>query len=142
MTAHPDGRLEMNGRSYRCLFWEAEGGFEPDLSAGFVVKGEDTAEFLEGKLAEIGLNEDEANDFIIYWLPRMESNKYNIISFQTDNYIAAFPLEISPKPDSQLRVFMAFKGTDRPVELPEQTFDTFERTGFAAVEWGGCQIRD
>lgn len=141
VTAHPDGRLEMDGRSYRCLFWEAEGGFAPDFSTGFVIKGEDTAEFLENKLTEIGLNEDEADDFIIYWLPRMENNAYNLISFQTENYQSAYELEITPAPDSLLRVFMAFKGLDEPIELPPQEFEPFERHGFAAVEWGGREVK-
>lgn len=141
VTAHPDGRLEAEGRSYRCLFWEAENDFEPDFSTGFVVKGEDTAAFLEEKLAFLGLNEDEANDFIVYWLPRMENNPYNLISFQTDNYEKSAPLEISPAPESLLRVFMAFKGLSRPVDIEEQPLEPFERVGFAAIEWGGCEVK-
>lgn len=141
VTAHPDGRLEADGRSYRCLFWEAENDFEPDFSEGFVVKGEDTAAFLEEKLELLGLNEDEANDFIVYWLPRMEGNPYNVISFQTDNYDRAAPLEITPKPDSILRVFMAFKKADKFYEIDEQELGSFERVGFAAVEWGGCEVK-
>lgn len=141
VTAHPDGRLEAGGRSYRCLFWEAENDFEPDFSEGFVVKGEDTAAFLEEKLELLGLNEAEANDFIVYWLPRMEGNPYNVISFQTDNYDRAAPLEITPKPDSILRVFMAFKKADKFYEIDEQELVSFERVGFAAVEWGGCEVK-
>ena len=45
------------------------------------MKGEDTAKFLEGALAELGLTEKEANTFIMYWLPQMENNPYNVISF-------------------------------------------------------------
>lgn len=141
VTAHPDGRLEVGGKNYNYLFWEAENDFQPDFSTGFCVKGEDTAAFLEEKLELLGLNEDEANDFIVYWLPRMEGNPYNIISFQTDNYHRAAPLEITPKPDSLLRVFMAFKGSDRFCGIPEQELVPFERVGFAAVEWGGCEAR-
>lgn len=141
VTAHPDGRLEMDGRSYRCLFWEAENNFEPDFSSGFCVKGQDTAAFLEKKLAFLGLNEDEANDFIVYWLPRMENNPYNLISFQTDNYEKSAPLEITPAPDSLLRVFMAFKKADKFYEIDEQELVPFERVGFAAVEWGGCEVK-
>ena len=51
---------------------------------GYVISGKDTAEFLEKKLAELGLNRKEANDFIVYWLPRMQQNSYNLITFQEE----------------------------------------------------------
>ena len=38
-----------------------------DFSEGFVVKGEDSAAFLEEKLEILGLNYKEAEEFIIYW---------------------------------------------------------------------------
>ena len=51
------------------------------MSAGFVVKGEDTAAFLQEKLAYLGLTPREYNECIVYWLPRLEGNPYNLISF-------------------------------------------------------------
>ena len=36
--------------------------------------------------AQLGLNREEANEFIIYWLPQMQDNAYNLISFQQDVY--------------------------------------------------------
>ena len=41
----------------------------------------------EEKLAILGLNEREAEEFIIYWLPKLESNKYNYIRFATEEEI-------------------------------------------------------
>lgn len=82
VTAFPDGKLiDKNGREYYCLYWEGETRAQYDFSRGFCVKGEDTAAFLEDVLDEIGLSEREANEFIIYWLPQMEQNEYNLISF-------------------------------------------------------------
>ena len=40
-------------------------------------------------------------------------------------------------PDSLLRVAMDIKPVRRPVVLPAQKLDSFERKGFAVVEWGG-----
>ena len=102
--------------------------------------GADTAAFLENALARLGLTEREANEFIIYWLPRMEGNPYNLISFQTDAYTDAAELTIAPAPDTLIRVFMAWKGLDQPVEVPAQELTTPERTGFTAVEWGGAEL--
>ena len=82
VIAEPDGTLvdPISGREYYCLYWEGISNAEYDLSKGFVIAGEDTAEFLEDSLAKLGLTEKEANEFIIYWLPRMEGNNYNLIS--------------------------------------------------------------
>ena len=43
----------------------------------------------------------------MYWLPRMQGNAYNLISFQSDRYTETARLTIEPEPDSVLRVFMA-----------------------------------
>ena len=142
VTARPDGTLidPDTGREYYCLFWEGITDVEYDLTSGFMVKGEETAAFLEDALSTLGLTEREADEFIIYWLPQMEGNPYNLISFQTENYTDNAVLTIDPAPDSVLRVFMAWKGLDSPVEVETQTLDGFVRTGFTVVEWGGTEV--
>lgn len=144
VIASPDGTLTApnTGRQYYCLFWEGESDTEYDLSSGFVVAGEDTRVFLEEALAKLGLTDKEANEFIIYWLPRMEGNAYNLICFQQERHTESAVLDIQPAPDSVLRVFMAWKGLDAPVEVQPQELEGFERTGFTVVEWGGTEIKD
>ncbi len=143
VTASPDGTLtDASGREYYCLYWEGEDDTAYDLSKGFVVKGEDTAKFLEDALAKLGLTEREANEFIIYWLGRMEVNEYNLISFQSEVYTDSAVLDIEPAPDTLIRVFMAWKGVDAPVEIEPQELTAPERTGFTVVEWGGTQITE
>ena len=93
------------------------------------------------KIAKLGLNRREANEFIVYWLPLMEQNPYNIISFQTDIYTDAAQLEVSPVPDTLLRVFMAWQATGEYIELTEQKLTAPERTGFTVMEWGGTEIK-
>lgn len=142
VTAHPDGTLtDANGREYYCLYWEGETYTQYDFSHGFCVKGEDTAAFLENVLAQISLTEREANEFIIYWLPQMEQNPYNLIAFQADAYTDSAELEITPAPDSLLRVFMAWKPLDTAVDIEPQEFAGFERSGFTVVEWGGAKVQ-
>lgn len=142
VDASPDGTLidPATGRQYYCLFWEGISDAEYDFSTGFCVSGEKTAAFLEGALAQLGLTEKEANEFIIYWLPRMEHNPYNLISFQTETYTDSAELTIDPAPDTLIRVFMAWQGLDQPVEVEPQTLTTPERIGFTAVEWGGTEV--
>lgn len=141
VTASPDGTLrDEAGREYYCLFWEGEGGAEYDFSRGFCVAGRDTAAFLEDALRQLGLTDREANEFLIYWLPRMEGNAYNLIAFQTERYTDSARLTIQPAPDTLLRVFMAWKPLERAVDIEPQTLTAPERRGFTAVEWGGAEV--
>ena len=137
VTAAPDGTLtDAAGQTYNYLYWEGVSDADYDFSEGFCVPGGDTAAFLEDALAALGLNRREANEFIVYWLPRMEANPYNLIAFQTTAHTDHARLTVVPAPDTVLRVFMAWKPLERPVELPPQTLTAPERTGFTLVEWG------
>ena len=143
VTAAPDGTLrDAAGREYYCLFWEGASDTPYDFSRGFCVAGSDTAAFLEDALAKLGLTDKEANEFLIYWLPRMEGNAYNRIAFQTDAYTDSARLQVSPAPDTVLRIFMAWQPLDKAVDIAPQELTAPERTGFTVVEWGGCQVVD
>ena len=141
VTAAPDGTLtDAAGKTYNYLYWEGRTDTAYDFSRGFCVAGKDTAAFLEEALAKLGLTRREANEFIVYWLPQMEPNAYNLIAFQTDAYTDAARLTVEPQPDTVLRVFMAWQPLDTPVEIPAQTLTAPARTGFTLVEWGGSRI--
>lgn len=141
VTAQPDGTLtDEMGREYYCLFWEGVGYWEYDFSRGFCVAGPDTAAFLEDALAQLGLTDQEAQEFIIYWLPKMEGNPYNLIAFQGEAYTDHARLTVTPEPDTLLRVFMAWKPVEAPVDLPAQELAAPERRGFTVVEWGGVEL--
>ena len=144
VTAYPDGTLvdKKTGRTLYSLYWEGKGTTKYDKTKGFCIKGEDTASFLEEKLRELGLNDKEAEEFIIYWLPKMEKNKYNYIRFDSMEEINEYmPLEFSVKPDTVIRVFMQFKPLNKYIEVEEHIFEVPERKGFVAVEWGGTELK-
>ncbi len=142
VTATPEGILtDKNGREYNYLYWEGDVASNWDMSCGFCVKGEDTAEFLEYSLEKLGLNRKEANEFIIYWLPLMQENPYNVISFQADAYTDTAKLDVFPAPDTQIRVFMTYKASNEYVEIVPQELTAPERQGFTLVEWGGSEIK-
>ncbi len=142
ILAHPDGTLTnlADGKEYSYLFWDGIDDAEYDLSRGYCVKGEDTADFLRKILSEMGLTPREANEFIVYWLPRMQQNPYNLITFQKEAYTEIAPLAITPKPDSMLRVFMVYQPLSEAVEIEAPEIESFEREGFTVVEWGGREI--
>lgn len=142
VIANPDGTLEdlEIGREYYCLYWEGKNDTPFEYREGFVVEGEDTAEFLEEKLEILGLNEKEAQEFIIYWLPQMEDNKYNYIRFQTEDEIEEdMPLEVKPVPETTIRVLMEWEALDEEIEVEEQQLEKVERKGYTVVEWGGTK---
>lgn len=144
VTASPNGTIlnKSDGKEYSYLFWEGTSDTKYDLSKGFVVKGSDTVDFLQEKLAYLGLTPKEYNEFIVYWLPMLQDNKYNLITFQGETYTNSAKLEITPKPDSMLRVFMAYKPLEESIEIEEQELSPFERKGFSVIEWGGTSINN
>lgn len=87
----------------------------------------------------MGLTPREYNDFIVFWLPELRRNPYNLVMFATDQYEELAGMEITPVPDSILRVHMVFKRIEEPVEIREQTLKPFTRKGFTVVEWGGSR---
>ena len=130
-------------RNYYALYWEGIDNSKLNMSEGFVIKGEDTISFLEEKLEYLGLNEREINEFIIYWLPKMENNKYNFIRFKTLKEINDYmPLEFSEEPDTLIRVIMEFKPLSKKISVEKQTLIKQERFGFTVVEWGGREIKE
>ena len=145
VLAEPNGDLlDLDtGRKLYALYYESinkeEFRIEKD---GFVVKREDTTKFLEEKLKLLGLNERESEEFIVYWLPKLQENKYNYIRFATLEEINKnMPLEFSSKPDTLIRVLMTYKGLNKQIKVEEQQINTPERIGFTVVEWGGTEIK-
>jgi hypothetical protein len=143
VTAEPDGKLtdKASGKSYEYIFWESTDNTEYDWSHGYVVKGSEAEAFLLKVLPKMGLSKKEYSEFIGYWLPRLEKNEYNLVTFQTDRYTETAKLDVSPKPDSVIRVFMAFKAVDGAVEVAEPEIQPVERKGFTVVEWGGTEVK-
>ena len=144
VIAYPDGTLidKNTNKKLYALYWEGKREKEVPMNDGFVVKGEDSAKFLEEKLAILGLNEKESEEFIIYWLPKLKANEYNLIRFETMKEIEQnMPIEISQEPDTLIRVWMQFKGLETSIEIPEQHLESNSRVGFTVVEWGGSEIK-
>ena len=143
VTAYPDGSLlnKADGTQHKYLFWDScNCRTRYDFSKGFCVAGSDTESFLKETLTYMGLTEEEMNEFIVYWLPLMEHNMYNLITFQSDAYTNSAKLDITPKPDSMLRIFMVYVPLEEAVNMEPQQLETFERKGFTVVEWGGSII--
>lgn len=143
VIAEPNGTLwDTNKLEYYALFWEGKPKKQIIPQDGFVVAGNETAAFLEEKLAYLGLTRREANEFIMYWLPRMEDNAFNFIHFSGKDYEDQAELEIHPKPETTIRIMMITQALDYKIKVPLQDLNTLKKTrnGFTVVEWGGSVI--
>ena len=125
-------------RKLYALYREWKSDNKTNFDEWFVVAWKDIIPFLEEKLAILWLNEREAEEFIVYWLPQMEDNEWNLIRFETiKEQDENMPLNITPTPDTVIRVMMDWKAIDEPIDIPEQHLTTPERNGFTVVEWWG-----
>ena len=145
IVAKPNGDLIdlSTNKNLYALYYESDPSYNFEIEKdGFIVSKEDIIEFLEDKLAILGLNEREAEEFIIYWLPKLQKSQYNYLRFATDEEINKnMPLNFSTEPDTLIRVLMTYKGLDNSIEVEEQKLITPERNGFVAVEWGGTEVK-
>ena len=145
VLAKPDGTLyDESGQEFYAMYWEGNAREQFTMDEGFCIPGEETAPFLEKSLAILGLNRREANEFIVYWLPKLENNPYNLIHFSTDEYEEMAKLNITPQPETLIRVMMVYKPLEAPVEIPLQDLNKIskKRKGFTVVEWGGSPYRE
>lgn len=144
VKAKPDGTLIEYGtnRELYALYYENLNAIDFNIKKdGFVVSKEDVVPFLEEKLEILGLNSKEIQEFIIYWLPILEKNKYNYIRFATNEEIEQnMPLNVEPSPDTIIRVLMTFKGLNEKIDVSEQELVTPVRNGYTVVEWGATII--
>lgn len=141
VTAYPDGHLvnRADGISYPYLFWEGRGGLYTAPESYWVVAKSDVESFLRDTLYKMNLTQNESDDFIEFWLPRMQGAPYYKIGFHDTRVMDALaPLSLSVKPDNVFRILMDYAelqttGSSKPpARLPRAN-----RDGFEVIEWGG-----
>jgi hypothetical protein len=137
------------GKKYPYLFWEGEDRLYYAGNAGMIpgsfLATDTLASFLENQLGALGLTAVETTDFVTFWAPQLMQKHFVFIQFliddQYDEMIAG--IEVSPKPDTQRRIFMQYTLLDKPAvpfEFQPQQFSQLVRKGLTLVEWGGGEI--
>ncbi len=140
IEAYPDGTLiDQNNKEYYALYWEGKPNEPYSIESGNVVSGNQPIEFLENALHELGLNRKEANEFIIYWLPKLENNSYNLLHFSTKEYEEKAKMKVIPEPETMIRLMMIYTPLRHPIKIKQQNLEELkkERKGFTVVEWVG-----
>jgi len=81
VKAKPNGEIYNydDNKMYPYLFWEGYGLNYERPQEGFVVSKDEVEEFLNEKLIKLGLIKKEADEFIEFWLPRMQEKNYYFI---------------------------------------------------------------
>jgi len=130
---------------YPYLYWEGQAfGSYPKTDKGWIVEKAGLSAFLDSKLTEIGLNDKEKNDMMAYWVPQLllkNAPYYRLSFFQTQTMDSFIPMQVSPKPQTTIRVFLDWDTlTSLPANPPQpQVLIHVPRTGFTLVEWGGLK---
>lgn len=138
VVAFPDGRLrDSSGKDYPALFWTGAHRPFPRLDSGFVVPRDELPATLDSLLEVEGLDFRERDECVTFWMERLSAFPWIQIQFLDRAFDAAMPIRIEPPVDHFLRIFMVFRGLQRPVPLPPQHLARRERGGNYAVEWGG-----
>ncbi len=142
VLAQPDGNLYYNNKPYTELFYETDVTTFDKPQRGIIIAKNNLKDNLNGILDQLGLQANEKEEFLSYWLPRLSQLNapyiyFSIIDKQVKDTIDN--VNISPKPDTQIEFIAYFKPVTNPeaydssLVLPQKPV----RKGFVSVEWGG-----
>ena len=123
---------------YDYLFYEAIlfGAKFPE--SGWVVGYGELRGWFQDNLIKLGLNEKEKNQFIDYWMESLPEADYYQIKMADKKFLDEYMrLDISPKPDTEIRLLFEFTPLSEKIVINEPEIATLERNGFTVVEWGG-----
>jgi len=146
VIASPNGQLydTKTKRIYNSLFWDGEFDLPEEhyqYKDGFVVAKENLTHFFIEKLEHVGLNNQEINEFIQFWLPILEQNEYSFIHFLVNDDCNEISINnVNPKPETSIRLYMEFHALDDFITIKEQQLPKTKRKGFTLVEWGGTDV--
>ena len=115
VEGNPNGDIKLNNKMYPYLFYECDSYFAQETNEGFIVEDKNAIDFLEEKLKILGLNDKEMTDFITYWLPTLLANKLSLCTFQDKTFFEYIKLNVTPNPDTLIRIFLSIKKLDSPI---------------------------
>ena len=121
----------------------------------YIFKSENVCDKLDNILHKKGLSITEREDFITFWMSKLVSKKYVMISFMDDtSYNSLNQLVINPIPGKIIRVCMIFKSIDSidqdllrnvKVDSDEKENEIIVRReeikSELVVEWGGINLK-
>ncbi|HVA96726.1 MAG TPA: hypothetical protein VND99_03650 [Candidatus Acidoferrales bacterium] len=145
VIVHPqgttDGTLYYNNKSLNELYYEDATIKAQPPTEGFVIKTTDLTTSLRTYTAKLGLNANEQNEFIAYWVPRLTNLNAPYIFFTVFDKTQKEKVDhviVSPKPTTTIAFLAYFKPLTSPIKVsPLHLAPVPKRQGFTMVEWGG-----
>jgi hypothetical protein len=124
--------------TYSFLFYEST---QPDvwqINFGWILQTDSLELFFRQNMAEYGFKGSEIDDFIEYWIPRLDDYLFYLIYPQTKSIIDdVIQLDFSKQPENILRLFYVIKGQNQLQDkLTVPTIESFKREGYFVTEWG------
>lgn len=133
-------------KTYPYLYWEGQSLARsyPHPEGGWIVVKSNLFSFMNKKLDEVGLNEEEKSEMLSYWVPEIlqKNAPYYKISFlQTREMNYLVPMDIRPIPDTVFRIFLDYEPlwSKTAINIVPQALIKLQRIGFTVVEWGGTK---
>ena len=140
VLASPDGTLQYQGKLYSELFYETSVTSFQQPTTGKTLKSSQLQQELAGIVDKLGLINSEKQEFLAFWVPRLEATHAPYIYFSllnTSTKAQVDHVSISPKPDTQISFIAYFKPITKPRPNTLVLPPTPQRKGFVSVEWGG-----
>lgn len=142
VLAQPSGTLTYNGGTYSELFYESNVPNFIAPTTGIIIEKNQLQAKLGDIVTKLGLLPNERDEFLAYWVPKLETLDGPYIFFsifpkvnkeQFDNVL------ITPQPKTRIEFLAYFKPMQQmtnitPLKLPATPP---KRLGFTEVEWGG-----
>ncbi|MBI4136511.1 hypothetical protein HY469_00455 [Candidatus Roizmanbacteria bacterium] len=148
VIAHPDGsvytKYEIPHTKYDYLYYEASiKNVAIPHDTGWVKMTDQLPVFFADVLPKLGLNEKESQDFLDYWLPKLqiEGTRWFITLIDEDEVNRVEPVSFSVQPEYFHRIRFYFENIDHKIASPITTYElpdtNYERNGFTVIDWGG-----
>lgn len=144
VLAYPNGKINYQNHIYESLFYESSvSDIIPRKRTGFLIAKSNLANEMQNVLYRAGLSQKERNDFLDYWLPRLQAQPgpYFFVRLLThEEKNLSDTVIITPKPDTFIEALFEFYSVANTFsyEPLQQPSIPPERKGFTAVEWGGA----
>ncbi len=127
----PDGRIN---NSYDYLFYESLQSIPLSYQKGWVIEGAHLEYEFRNLLSELGFVENEIDDFIEYWIPKLGNADWYAVYPQ--NAESIITLDINPRPDKVLRALLLIRPLKYHIDISAPELKEFVRDGFTVAEWG------
>ena len=142
VLAYPDGTLIYQGKKYSELFYESNATNVAKPKQGIYILKSNLKPELSRIITLLGLKNAEKQEFLDYWLSRLNNlnSKYILFSvLEREEKERVDKVNISPKPDTFIAFIAYFKAVDTPTPIQPLILpkNPPQRVGFTAVEWGG-----